>query len=59
MAPTIRTRPSCPHSQSLPSGSIHKPLILILKDRENENHNHRKLIKLITWTTALSKSVKL
>ena len=59
MAPTIRTRPSFPHSQSLPSGSIHKPLILILKDRENENHNHRKLIKLITWTTALSKSVKL
>ena len=24
--------------------------------RENENHNHRKLIKLITWTTALSNS---
>ena len=27
--------------------------------RQNENHNHRKLIKLITWTTALSNSVKL
>ena len=27
--------------------------------RQNENYNHRKLIKLITWTTALSKSVKL
>ena len=24
----------------------------------NENHNHRKLIKLIMWTTALSNSVK-
>ena len=26
---TIRTRPSFPHSQSLPSGSFHKPLILL------------------------------
>ena len=29
------------------------------EDRQNENHNHRKLIKLITWTTALSNSMKL
>ena len=29
MAPTIRTRLSFPLSQSLPSGSIHKPLILL------------------------------
>ena len=29
MAPTIRTRPSFPLSQSLPSGSFHKPLILL------------------------------
>ena len=29
MAPPVRTRPSFPHSQSLPSGSFHKPLILI------------------------------
>ena len=27
--------------------------------RQNENHNHRKLTTLITWTTALSNSVKL
>ena len=27
--------------------------------RQNENHSDRKLIKLITWTTALSNSVKL
>ena len=29
MAPPIKTRPSFPHSQSLPSGNFHKPLILI------------------------------
>ena len=29
MAPPIRTRPSFPLSQSLPSGSFHKPFILI------------------------------
>ena len=29
MAPLIRTRPNFPHSQSLQSGSFHKPLILI------------------------------
>ena len=29
MAPPIRARPRFPHSQSLPSGSFHKPLILI------------------------------
>ena len=29
MAPPIRTRPSFLHSQSLPTGSFHKPLILI------------------------------
>ena len=27
--------------------------------RQNENHNHRKLSNLITWTTALSNSMKL
>ena len=31
MAPPIRTWPSFPHSQYLPSGSFHKPLILILQ----------------------------
>ena len=29
MAPPIRTRLSFPHSQSIPSGSFHKPLILV------------------------------
>ena len=27
--------------------------------RQNENHSHRKLTNLITWTTALSSSMKL
>ena len=27
--------------------------------RQNENHNHRKLTKMITWATALCNSVKL
>ena len=27
--------------------------------RQNENHHHRKLIKLITWITALSNSMQL
>ena len=31
MAPPFRTRPSFPHSQSLPLGSFHKPLILKLQ----------------------------
>ena len=29
------------------------------KGRQNENHNHRKLTNLTTWTTALSNSMKL
>ena len=29
------------------------------KGRQNENHNHRKLTKMITWTTALCNSMKL
>ena len=59
MAPPIKTRPSFPLSQSLPSGSFHKPLILLRQRADNENHNDRKLTKPITWTTASSSSVKL
>ena len=33
--------------------------IVFIRDRQNENKNHRKLSNLITWTTALSNSVKL
>ena len=57
MTPSIRIRPSFHHSQSLPSESFHKSPILI--HQRNENHNHRKIIKLITWTTVLCNSMKL
>ena len=30
-----------------------------LEGRQNENHNYRKLTKLITWITDLSNSMKL
>ena len=53
MAQPISTRPSFPLSQSIPSGSIHKPLILL------HQRAHRKLTNLITWTTTLSNSMKL
>ena len=60
MAPPITVRPRFPLSQSLPSESFHKLLNPYSSEgRQNENHNHRKLIKLITWTTALSNSVEL
>ena len=62
MAPPIRTRPSFPHSQSIPSESFHKRLILVHQraDRKKKTkHNHRKLMKLITRITALSNSMKL
>ena len=59
MPPPIRTRPSFPLSQSLPSGSFHKPHLSPWEGRQNENHNHRKLTNLITGTTALSNSMKL
>ena len=60
MALPIRKRHSFPLSQSLPSGSFHKPLILLHhRAARLKNHNHRKLTNLITWTTALSNSMKL
>ena len=63
-----RARPGFPLSQSLPSGSLHEPLILIYQTEEarttihrlqNESYNHRKLTKIITWITALSNPKKL
>ena len=59
MAPPIRTRPDFPLSQSLPSGRFHKPHPSPSEVRQTENKSHRKLTNLITWTTALSNSVKL
>ena len=59
MALPIRTRPSFPHNQSFPSIRFHKPLILIPQEQTEWNYSHIKLIKQITWTTALSNSMKL
>ena len=48
------------YSKSLPSGSFHNPLFLTHQRADRiQTHNHRKLIKMITWTTALSNSMKL
>ena len=58
MAPPIRTRPSFPLSLSHQEASINL-LSFSSEGRQMENHNHRKLTSLITWTTALSNSVKL
>ena len=33
--------------------------LYLLEGKQNENHNHRKVTKLITWITALSNSMKL
>ena len=37
LALPIRTRPRLPHSQSLPSGSFHKPLVLIHQRKWDKN----------------------
>ena len=54
----IKARPRFPHSQSLPSGASGTFYPYLSEDRQNENHNHRKLPKLITWITSLSNSMK-
>ena len=57
--PTHQQKIGSPHSappiRKLQQASYHHPL----EGRQNENHNHRKLAKLITWITALSNSMKL
>ena len=59
MAPPIRRKPSFPFNQSLPSRSFHKPLILIHQRADRLKTTITELTKLITWTTALSNSMKL
>ena len=63
MAPPIRTRPSflpLPlHPVSLSHQEASISLLSFSEGRQNENHSHRKLANLITWTTALSNSVEL
>ena len=51
--------PGSPFSQPLPSGSFHRSHSYPSEGRQNEKHNHIKLIKLITWITTLSNSMKL
>ena len=46
--------PSISPSRKLPYASYSSPS----EGRKNENHNHRKLTNLITWTAALSNSMK-
>ena len=55
LALTISTKPSFTFRQSLPSASYSS----LSDGRQTENHNHRKLTNLITWTTALSNLMKL
>ena len=55
MALPIRTRPS----QSFLSGNFQTSYPFPSEGRQTENHNQGKLTNLITWTTALSGSVKL
>ena len=54
-----RARPSFTHpvlpTRKLPQASYPHPS----EGRQNENHNHRKLTKLITWITTLSNLMKL
>ena len=59
MAPPIKTRPNFSLSQSLPSGSFHKPLILVVRRQTDWKPQTRKPINLITWTEALSNPMKL
>ena len=60
MALPIRTRSSFPHSQSFPTGSLHKPLILLYQRADRlKTTVTEKLTNLITWTIALSNSMKL
>ena len=60
MAPPIRTRPSFPHSQSLPSGSFHKPLILLHQRADRMKSPSQKTNQTDHMDhTALSNSMKL
>ena len=57
-ATTYQNKTQFPLTQSLSSGSCHTLLSLSIREQRNKIHNHRKLTKLITWTTALSSSMK-
>ena len=52
-------KPHAPQRHSEGSNKTRTQRAYSSESRQNENHNHRKLTNLITWTTALSNSVKL
>ena len=57
--PGIEPRSPALQVDSLLSEPPGKPSSSPAEGRQNENHNHRKPTNLITWTTALSNSMKL
>ena len=59
MALPIRTIPSFPAVPLFHQETSISLLSLSVEGRKNENHNHRKVTTLITWTTSLSNSMKL
>ena len=60
MAPPSEQNPVSPTvNLSYQEASISFSFLFLSEGRQNEKHNHRKLTKQITWTTALSKSLKL
>ena len=61
MASPIRARPWFPHPMARPSHQEASTSLLIssIRGQTEWNHYHRKLTRLITWTTALSNSMKL
>ena len=59
MASPIRARPTFTHSQSSHQDASQASYPHPSEGRQNENWNHRKLTKLITWITILYNSMKL
>ena len=59
MAPSIRTRPRFPHSQSLPSESSHKPLIFIHQRANRMKTTITKINQNDHMDHSLSNSMKL
>ena len=59
MTPPIRKDPVSPRVNLSPLEASISLLPLFVRGQKDENHNHIKLINMITWTTALSNSMKL
>ena len=59
MAPPIRTRPSFPHNQSLPSGSFHKLLILIHQKISSVQLLSYVRLLVTPWITACQASLSI